>query len=74
MRATTDHEPPIMDLVERVGRLRAAMVALLVILETSLAYASASSGMVERGVQAARGRVRVCCAARLRPRSGWRLM
>lgn len=41
-----------MDIVEKVGRLRASAIAQPMALETSPPYASASSGAVEHGVRA----------------------
>lgn len=57
----SDNAPAITDLLDKVGRLRAAASAQSV--ETSYAYASASSGVVERGVQSAQAPLRALRSA-----------
>lgn len=59
----SDNGPAITNLVEKVGRLRAAASAQPMAVETSSAYACASNGVVERGVQVAKGHMRMSRSA-----------
>ena len=59
----SDNEPAICSLVDLIGRIRAARGGGKMHVELSPVHSSASNGVVERGIQAVQGQIRVMRSA-----------